>query len=230
MGIKPVSERSEPKYPGFRKRKKLYEALAWVIKGHVTLPLCFIFLLACGSLNAQEKTQPVNPPTSQAQNREAQHPCKGKVAMPHPSQDQLETPPCAGVVAPPPCKGEVATPYPPPEPPERFYRVTSLVEFYANARTYVGLRLRITGTLGRMRSGPLIDQGYYIFQESTGSQFGNMYGCPLIGSGSSISEGSQVTVEGTVVRRRGNPAGGPRGTYYALQIEQIYSSSGGRNF
>ncbi len=82
------------------------------------------------------------------------------------------------------------------------------------------------GTLARNPDVTVADEGYYIFQEKPANESGNLFGCPLVGDIGGFSEGRSVEVEGIVVRKTGEvEEGSSRGTFLALEIENIFASA-----
>lgn len=219
------------KYPGFR-QGGIFSYLPWKIPEKILFPLCVGALLLAYPMRSlaaedlQEKpSQEViercagkmlpEPPPCMGDMVEPP-PCKGEIAAPPPPP---EPPPCSGIVAPPPCRGRISLP---PDIPQAPYRILSLEDYAENARQYVGMPVRLSGTLGKTDKGKLVGEGYYIFKGTPRSD-GQLAGCPLVGSIKGLSEGSTVVVEGRVVQQHGGDSNqGTSGTYYALSIDRIF--------
>jgi len=227
-----------PDCPGASGKRDYFKTFCLFLHGKVTLPVC-VFLVLSGAQAFADTTRPINEgktPLAAPVNTE-NTPCRGKMAMPEPLPEPL---PCQGDVAeptPPPCKGEGPMPNPPPcagaprpnfEPPRQESTVqepalgVSIRDLIDRPRLQTGKRITVVGTLGRLTDGSLFESGYFLYNDRPVSPKGEFYGCPLVGSFSSLKEGSNVTVVGRVVQRRENSSPHRRGgTYFVLEVESL---------
>ena len=217
MVLKPVDE-INPGYPGFQPGKKRLDSWFIFFKGKISLPGCLLLLLSFNPVSAEN--------LNRVQETDFQ-----VVQFVPPPKNQQPLPICKGraPIDPAPCAGEMAPPRPdsPDHPgPVKLYKIVSLSDYYANAKSFLGMRIRMSGTLARNPDVTLADEGYYIFQEKPANESGNLFGCPLVGDIGGFSEGRSVEVEGIVVRKTGEvEEGSSRGAFLALEIENIFASA-----
>ena len=237
---------TSPRYPGAEGQKSLLASFFFLIQTRVTLPVCLCFLLNCAAIQAQNPTSslPGESGKGLAQtSSEVESPCRGKFVTPPPRVDpapclgkMVAPPPCAGApmpnpppFTPPPCKGDVYVPEP-QRPPVLVpsVREVSLEPFYFHAEDYLGMRVQLSGILGKMPAKKLVGEGWYLYLKTPPANDKNQFfACPLVGVNSGFDEGSRVTVQGTVSRRKGGPGDVGKGsqTYFTVEVTTINPGS-----